>query len=53
MKVCLSGMVTDRVDFWELLKTVREEGWKDGVCLQEGDGMHCDRRASQTLLASW
>lgn len=28
-------------------------GSKDGVCLQMGDGMRCDRIASQTLLASW
>lgn len=31
----------------------REEEQEEGVCSEEGDGMRCDSRASQTLLASW
>lgn len=35
----------------EMLK--REEEQEEGVCSEEEDGMRCDSRASQTLLASW
>lgn len=52
-KVWLSRMVTDISISGNYWKQRGKRGWKDGVCLQEGDGMHCDRRASQTLLASW
>lgn len=48
--------VRSRFDFWGLRETgerEKDEGFEKWRMMEEKDGIHCDRGASQTLLASW